>query len=92
MQEYNIKNLNELYNRIRPALYSKVQELYKLGYKIVNEKDIWDYLLNKEWKKRNDIDLTDIVNDILYLNNYEIYEHVLNKIKGNKMHKEEEIL
>lgn len=66
METIEFRNLEELYNRVKPALYSKLMELYRLGYKIVNEKDIWNYLVN-EWKNDKDLTLAKMVNDILKL-------------------------
>jgi len=78
------KNLDELYNRVLPALYTKVKELKRNGYNLVNEKDIWNYLVENSWKKRNDLELNDLVNEILYLDNYEINNYVVEKLKRIK--------
>ena len=89
------KNLDELYNRVLPALYKKVKELKRNGYNLVNEKDIWNYLVENSWKKRNDLELNDLVNEILYLDNYEINNFVVEKlkrIKSNIDKKDENVL
>jgi len=89
------KNLDELYNRVLPALYTKVKELKRNGYNLVNEKDIWNYLVENSWKKRNDLELNDLVNEILYLDNYEINNYVVEKlkrIKSNIDKKDENVL
>ena len=42
------KSAKELYDRVLPALYSKVKEVRNLGFKYITEKDIWNYLkINK---------------------------------------------
>ncbi len=51
---------------VRPAIKSKLEELEMLGYGAVTEKEVWDYLLNKKWKKpKEDAHLFEIVADIL---------------------------
>ena len=74
------KSLEELYNRVLPALYSKVKEIRRLGYKYVTEKDVWNYLATTEWKKRNDLQLHDLISDILYANNVDINNYALEKM------------
>lgn len=54
------------YKEIKPALKSKVEEFKIFGYEKVSEKDLWDYLTKKKWKKlKEDIHLYEIVADIL---------------------------
>ena len=53
--ENEIKSLNELYNRIKPALYSKKIELYKLGLTYIKEEDIWNYLSKNDWANSKDL-------------------------------------
>lgn len=88
------KSIDELYKRVKPALYSKVKEIRNAGYKFVNEKDIWDYLVKNEWKKRNDLELNDLINDILYVDSFRINEYVMNKMKEikNKISNEDSVL
>ena len=81
----------ELYNRVLPALYSKLKEVRKMGYKFVTEKDIWNYLVENEWKKRTNLELYDLINDILYVENYKLNEYVTDKMKKLKEENEEEI-
>ena len=56
------KSKEELYERLQPALSIKAREYGML----VNEKDIWNYLVN-EWKNDKDLTLAKMVNDILKL-------------------------
>lgn len=74
------KSVKELYDRVKPALYSKVKELRGLGYKHIYEEDIWNYLVQESWKKKQDLQLCDLINDILYLDNLEISNYVTKKI------------
>jgi hypothetical protein len=75
--EFN--SASELYNRVLPALYSKVRELNNLGFRNVNERDIWSYLVNTEWKEKVDLQLNDIISDILYCDNNKLNDYVNNR-------------
>lgn len=88
------KTVEELYNRVLPALYSKIKELKNLGYKYITEKDIWNYLVNTSWKKKVDLQLNELISDILYANNYELNEYVMQKLGSNRNNdiKDDEIL
>ena len=59
------KSLKELYERVKPALYSKVKELRRLGLKYVTETDIWNYLVENVWKTKENLELHELINDIL---------------------------
>lgn len=80
----DFKTVEELKQRVKPALYSKLKELHALGYKIVSTNDIWNYLVKYKWNNKKDIELNDLVSDILYENNYSIYNYVLEEIKKKK--------
>ena len=80
--EFN--SLEELYNRVKPALYSKVTEIKRMGMKYVNEKDIWNFLAENKWKKTENLQLHDIINDILYADNIDINNYALDKMKSLK--------
>ena len=62
------KNLDELYNRVLPALKYKTTKLKKSNYEI-SEKELWVYLSNNKWKNSTNLTLFDIVGDII---NFEI--------------------
>lgn len=81
----------ELYNRVLPALYSKIKEVRKLGFKYITEKDIWNYLVESEWKKRVNLELFDLINDILYVDNYKLNDYVNEKMRKLKMEANEEL-
>ncbi len=81
------KSLKELYNRVKPALYSKLKEIHNLGFTMISEKDIWNYLVINNWKNRINLELHEIISDILYADNYRIYEYVMEELKKNKKEK-----
>lgn len=81
----------ELYKRVLPALYSKIKEVRKLGFKFITEKDIWNYLVENEWKNRVNLELYDLINDILYVDNYRLNDYVNQKLERMKMNNPEEL-
>lgn len=64
--DFEFSSKEELFQRIKPALNTKVRELHKLGYTYINHMDIWNYLAENVWSKSKDLMLADIVNDILH--------------------------
>ena len=69
--ELNFLSQKELFIRVQPALNSKKEEFKRLGY-IVEDTDIWNYLIKTKWKKGFNLSLSDIVEDILELDYYEL--------------------
>ena len=78
------KNINELYKRVGPALYSKCVELRKLGMKHITGKDIWLYLIDNVSKDKKELELSDMVSDILFADRDAIDEYVSDKILDSK--------
>ena len=78
------KSLKELYERVKPALYSKQKEVRRLGLKYVTEKDIWNYLVENVWKTKENLELHELISDILYVNNYDLNEYAMRRVKEYK--------
>ena len=78
------KSAKELYDRVLPALYSKVKEVRNLGFKYITEKDIWNYLVNNTWKTKRNLQLQDLISDILYSDKYKLNDYVMDKMKKLK--------
>ncbi len=76
MVNENFNTLKDLYNRVTPALKSKVRELERSQVFFITEKDIWDCLRKTKWKEETDLTLFDIVNDILFIEEKELYNFV----------------
>ena len=72
----NIRNSSDLYDKVVPALKCKKEELIRFGFKLINENDIWNSLLEHKWKKESKIALCDIVDDILNFSNDQLYEYI----------------
>ena len=73
------QSIEELYQRVLPALRTKVHLLSKKGITFVVEEDIWNLLMDK-WKKGRGLTLFDIVDDILNLDE----RIILDKLKNDK--------
>lgn len=78
------QSIEELYQRVRPALRTRVYKLSKKGVSFVTEDDIWNLLMDK-WKRGKNLTLFDIVHDILHfdesliLDKYKNYKDITNR-------------
>ncbi len=92
-EKIEFDSLNDLYKRVLPALYSKNKEIYRMGFKYVNEKDIWNYLVDNLWKDKKNLELHELISDIIHCDNYLINNYVMNKMNAlkekNEMKQEE---
>lgn len=77
--DFSFNTQEELYIRVRPALNAKLQELRRLNYKNIKEKDIWEYLSDMKWKKSKNLMLSDIVSDIIHLDNRRLAKYLTEK-------------
>lgn len=80
--EIKFKSLTELYERILPALKSKVKEIKRKGIDYIHEEDIWNYLKNYKWTSSRALDLGDMVNDIFNAEIKEIDDYVKQELKN----------
>ena len=78
----------DLYNRVKPALKTKLKELKRKELDYIRMEDIWNYLIKNKWMSANGLDLCDVVNDILNVDNNKIDEYV----KAEHKRIEQEIL
>ena len=78
------KSLEELYKRIKPALYSKMIELKRKGYDYIKEEDIWNYLMSNVWSEKENLSLSEMTSDILYLSDHLITSYVMNILKTSE--------
>ena len=72
--------LEELYNRLKPALRTKKTELKENGYGYLKIEDIWNYLKENKWKKSTNLSLNDMVSDILNADNLLIDDYFKDKL------------
>ena len=77
--EFN--NVKELYERLEPALSTKVTELKRNDLDYIKVEDVWNYLKETKWMSANNLLLYQMVDDILNLDNNEIDEYVKAQIR-----------
>ena len=77
--EFN--NVKELYERLKPALSTKVTELKRNDLDYIKVEDVWNYLKETKWMSANNLLLYQMVDDILNLDNNEIDEYVKEQIR-----------
>lgn len=82
--DIEFKTLEELYKRIRPALYTKKEEMRRSGYPYIEEEDIWNYLKDEKWIKTNNLTLYQMVDDILNIDNAYIDSYLKRKLNKNR--------
>ena len=80
VMELEFSSQEELYKRLQPALKAKLAELHRLGYPYIQLIDIWNYLIFSKWKKAKNLTLSDIVNDILHVDNHKLDEYLKGKL------------
>jgi len=80
--DIRFSSLNELYERLGPALNSKVNELIRNKYNYIKKEDIWNYLKNSKWLHSSNLSLAEMVNDILNCSDYEIDKYVKDQLKN----------
>lgn len=80
--EFTFNTKEELYIRVKPALSAKLQELRRLNFKDIDEEDIFNYLSITKWSKSHELTLSDIVSDIIHVDNKKLDEFVKNKKRG----------
>ena len=81
MDEFKFNSINELYNRLLPAMETKKNDLLRNTKVLISEKEIWGYLRYNYWNKKSKLTLGEMVNDILNLSDKEIVNYVLSKEK-----------
>ena len=72
---YGYKSQLELYQGLVPALNVKVKYLKKSGHKEITKEDIWNYLKESKWKSSVDLTLSDMVQDIIHIDNSELVSY-----------------
>lgn len=73
---FGINNKIELYKRLVPALNSKVKELEKNGIRNIKKEDLWNYFIKNRWENINSLSLSEIVDDILNIDNNVIIQNI----------------
>ncbi len=72
--DYEFNSKEELYERVLPALKIKVSEIKRLGNSNITCLEIWNYLIETNWKSGKNLMLSDMVKDILCLESKKFIE------------------
>lgn len=80
MDDIKFTSLQELYNRLEPALSAKVSEIKRQKISYIKNADIWNYLKTYKWNRETNLTLIDMVNDILNVEVSIIDEYVKNNM------------
>lgn len=76
--------LEQLYERIKPALRTKMREMKKMGYSYIKEEDIWNYLKEIKWVSSKNLLLFEMVSDVLNVDNENIDSYVRQKLNSRE--------
>ncbi|MCM1370474.1 MAG: post-transcriptional regulator [Clostridium sp.] len=79
-------SLQELYDRIKPALTTKKEEMKRYGITYIKEEDIWNYFKETKWKSSSDLSLFQMVSDILDTDYIIIEDYFKEKIRKEIRH------
>lgn len=82
--DFSFNSQEELFKHVKPALNAKVMELHRLGYPYITIDDIWNYLVETKWKKGKDLMLSDIVSNILHVENKKLDEYLKGKLSKTR--------
>lgn len=89
MEDVKFNTIEELYDRLKPALSSKIKVLRADKKLYIKEEDVFEYLSKRVWNKTSNLSLDKMVNDILYTDNDLIDDYVQTKIIREKIIKYE---
>ena len=81
MESIKFNTLEELYNKLLPALETRVSELKLNGISYIKKDDIWNYLKKNKWSINMNLTLSKCVDDILNTNEEEFKLYVKNKMR-----------
>lgn len=89
---YEFNSLEELYNRLKPALEAKRIQMKRNGFNYIRIEDIWNYLKEIKWKKARDLSLYEMVDDVLNIDDIVIDSYIRGKmnLKNREIYFKEE--
>lgn len=79
MEEFKFKSLEELYKKLLPAFKVKINDLRRNNITTINNEDIWNYLKETAWTKKENLTLGEMVNDIITLSEIDITNYIISK-------------
>ena len=72
--------LKQLYDRLRPALQTKKEQMHRDGFIYITDEDIWNYLKERKWLNASNLALYQMVSDILNTENERIDDYLKEKL------------
>ena len=82
MEDIKFNSLQELYERLLPAMEAKIFELNNNGVKYITVDDIWTYLKKYKWVNSRDLTLSECVDDILNTSIEDYKKYMRSKMKS----------
>lgn len=79
--DLDFNSIEELYNRLQPALLTKKEQMRRNGYNYIKKQDIWNYLRDNKWKNSKDLSLYQMVSDILNTDDIYIDSYLKQQLK-----------
>lgn len=80
MDEFKFKSLEELYKKLIPAFNVRINDLKRSKINGITREDIWNYLKNNYWIRREHLTLGEMVDDIINVSDKDLIDY---KIKNN---------
>lgn len=80
MDEFKFKSLEELFKKLIPAFNVRVNDLKRSKINGITREDIWNYLKNNNWIRREHLTLSEMVDDIINVSDKDLMDY---KIKNN---------
>ena len=78
--EIVFSSLEELYNRLKPALMSKERQFKREGFSYLKTSDIWNYLKEVKWIKSEGLELYQMVDSIVDVSAKEVDIYLKNNL------------
>lgn len=79
--DFGIKTKSDLFKRVTPALNCKIRELERSEKEYLKKEDIWNFLLKTKWEHVEGLELSEMVDDILNLDNDKLIKYLNAKKK-----------
>ena len=83
MDEFKFKSLEELYKKLIPAFNVRVNDLKRSKINGITREDIWNYLKNNNWIRREHLTLSEMVDDIINVSDKDLMDYK-NMVVGDK--------
>ncbi len=79
--ENKFNSQRDLFNKLKPALKTKVHELERSGIRYIREIDIWDFNKENSWRNATGLTIASMVNDILNTDEKLYIEFTLKRLR-----------